>query len=62
MAKFKMDIKVVEMHQVEIEAETFEEALELAEEYGPESDNAWKTDVSVLGGYEKLDILSYENA
>lgn len=62
MAKFAMDIKVVEMHKVEIEAETFEEALELAEEYGPDSDSAWKTDVSVLGGYEKLNQFNYKNA
>lgn len=58
MAIFKMDVKVVEMHQIEVDADNFDEALILAEEYGPDSDNAWKTEVSVLGGYEKSDWKS----
>lgn len=53
MAIFKMDVKVVEMHRIEVDADNFDEALILAEEYGPESDNAWKTEVVVLGGYEE---------
>lgn len=62
MQTWSIDLKVVEMHKVEVEAATFEEACELAEARGTMPDEAWKTETVVLGGYARRDEFNYQNA